>query len=98
MRGATDTDHGEPHDEPSPFPVSGKYGGDAARMRRDDAAGQDDAASRGAAAGRGAAGRDDARDTPQRTRTRPARDPRDAERDAVVREIRALQDKLRRGA
>ncbi|WFD04232.1 hypothetical protein MOBT1_002937 [Malassezia obtusa] len=27
-------DHGEPHDEPSPFPVSGKYSGNEADLKR----------------------------------------------------------------
>ncbi|WFC96325.1 hypothetical protein MBRA1_002982 [Malassezia brasiliensis] len=82
----SDIDHGEPHDEPSPFPMSGKYSGDAARMQR------------GNSTSRGNVGQDDARDDAlRRTRARPARNPHDAERDAVAREIRALQDKLRRG-
>lgn len=74
-----DKDHGEPHDEPSPFPVSGKYSGNEADLKRTRASTYTTRAH-----------------IPDEEAPSPRPDADQARRDAVAKEIRELQEKLRR--
>ncbi|WFD01130.1 hypothetical protein MYAM1_003891 [Malassezia yamatoensis] len=78
-------DYGEPHDQPSPFPVSGKYHGDTADLKRAPNASKVSTSS--------------STDPSTRSTSVPNRDQVRAEekrREAIAQEIRDWQEKLRR--